>query len=71
MADRLPTPAALRDALTLALSALPDSETAGPDGTGYRWAWDELTTEEQAWVKAIRLKIRALVPAPPTVTRLS
>jgi hypothetical protein len=47
------------EALKLAISALPDSETAGPDGTGYKWAWDELTGEEQDWVKDIRRRIEA------------
>lgn len=40
------------EALVLAVSALPDSETAGPEGTG----------EEQEWVKEIRRRIVALTP---------
>ncbi len=44
--------------LDLALSALPDSETAGPDGTGYKYAWDELVPAEQEWLKVVRSRIR-------------
>ena len=52
----------IRVALQFAMSALPDSETAGPDGTGYRYAWDELTGDEQEWVKEIRHRVAILVP---------
>jgi len=40
--------------LALALSALPDSETAGPNGTGFKYAWNELNDDEQEWVKQVR-----------------
>jgi hypothetical protein len=46
-------------ALRLLLSALPDSDTAGPDGTGYRHAWDELSAAEQDWVKSVRDTVSA------------
>lgn len=54
---------ALFEALDLAISALPDSETAGPEGDGYAYAWDELTSGEQAWVKEIRQRIAAKLDA--------
>lgn len=44
-------------ALKVALTALPDSRTGGPEGTGYRWLWDECTEAEQAWVKQVRAEI--------------
>jgi hypothetical protein len=52
----------LRKAVEVLIGALPDSETAGPDGTGYRYAWDELTGDEQEWVKDVRRQVRVLVP---------
>ena len=51
-------------AIELLRSALPDSLTAGPDGTGYQWAWDELTGDEQEWVKDIRERVRRLIDGP-------
>jgi len=50
-------------ALGLALKALPDTRTGGPCGTGYRYCWDESTTDEQDWVKEVRAQIRALTDA--------
>jgi hypothetical protein len=47
----------MKAALDLAKSALPDAEIAGPDGTGYKYAWDELTDDEQAWVKDVRRRL--------------
>ena len=38
-------------ALERARKAFPDSVAAGPDGSGYAYAWDELTGDEQEWVK--------------------
>jgi hypothetical protein len=49
----------LREALEKALTALPDSETAGPEGTGYAYAWDECKVDEQEWVQQIRADVRA------------
>ena len=61
MADRIADLVGdLAEALKLALSALPDSDTAGPDATGYKYAWDELSSDEQEWVKDIRRQIAEL-----------
>lgn len=49
----------VRAALEAALTALPDSDTGGPSGAGYKYAWDELNGEEQDWVKGIRAQITA------------
>jgi hypothetical protein len=57
----MPDTEQLQQALDLAISALPDSETAGPEGTGYAYAWDELTGAEQEWVKQIRTRIDVLL----------
>lgn len=61
--------AAQREALALALSALPDSSDGGPKGNGYRYAWDELTGEEQEWVKDARAKISAALATSPKEAR--
>ena len=52
----------LREALKLALSALPDSETAGPNGTGYRWA-NDLVGDEREWLEMIRKRVSELLEA--------
>ena len=54
------TIADLTAAVELLRSALPDSKTAGPEGDGYAYAWDELNGDEQEWVKAVRAKVLAL-----------
>lgn len=54
----------LRQAIGLAVSALPDSPTAGPDGIGYTYAWYDCEADEQDWVKSIRQQIAALTEAP-------
>lgn len=43
------------------IDALPDSEDAGPAGTGYEYAWSECTHAEQEWVKQLRAEAEALV----------
>jgi hypothetical protein len=54
-----------KEAVKLLRSALPDSDDGGPDGTGYEYAWDELTGDEQEWVKQIRQRVAVLVGPPP------
>jgi hypothetical protein len=45
------------EALKRARRAFPDSVEAGPDGSGYRWAWNECTGDEQEWVKGEALAL--------------
>ena len=44
----------VRELIGSALSGLPDSGTAGPDGTGYTGAWEALSRGEQVWVNNLR-----------------
>ena len=56
---------AQRQALQAARNAMPDSETAGPDGNGFRYAWDDCTSDEQEWVKAVAAEVEAALTATP------
>ena len=60
----MPTIDQYKEAVALLRSALPDSDTGGPDGTGYEYVWDELTGDEQEWVKQIRQKVALLIGPP-------
>lgn len=54
---------ALDRVVEMLLAALPDSTNAGPDGTGYKYAWNELDSDEQDWVKQVRADVRAALDA--------
>lgn len=55
--------AALEHALRLTISGLPDSDDGGPDGRGYRFAWDQCTEAEQFWVSTLRARSEAVLNA--------